>query len=142
MGFLLFREIRNWKKLKFNFAKHLTYFAKFRHVKSFAKEISRNFVKSLDLRKKFCKTSSNTYSAKWFCRDIARIWEILFVLHEISSYNQFCEWNFAKFRKILSIAKEIVAKFRQILSFAKEISRNFVKYLFRKMILPKFREIL
>jgi len=54
--------------------------------------------------------------------------ETLSVFCEILSYKYFRELNFAKFR--------------QLLSFAKEISRNFVKYFFLKTILLKFREIL
>jgi len=82
--------------------------------RNFAKHfsISRNFVVLLVSRKKFREISSNTYFGKWFRQ------------------------NFEKFRELFLY----FAIFCRVISFAKEILRNFVIYLFREMILPKFRE--
>jgi len=148
---------RNITKHFSNFTKHFSYFAKFCSIISFAKDISRNFVKYLFReiilmkfreisritfrisrnfvlflvsRKKFREISSNIYFAKWFCRNFAKYFAY-----------------FAKFRRKTSFAKRYFAKFcfpksREILrvyfiNFAKLRNENFAK--FRE---TKFREFL
>jgi len=79
---------------------------------------------------------------------LSKLDPILHVLSRVATKWVFCD--FAKYesgRNDILISRNFAkyflyfAKFRRVLSFAKGISRNFVKYLFREMISPKFREI-
>jgi len=70
--------------------------------------------------------------------DLAEISSCFSFAKEISSKTYFAKW----FRRNFAEHFLYFAKFRCVISFAKEISVNFVKYLLHLMILPKFREIL
>jgi len=85
--------------------------------------------------------------------DFAEILQNTFNISQNFFVLLFSQKKFCKFRQILisrnefkivqNFAKPFLyfAKFCHVIGFAKEILRYFVKYLFLKMILPKFRKI-
>jgi len=60
---------------------------KFRKTSQNTVSISRDIIVLLVSRKKFRAILSNTYFAKWFCRNFAKFRETLFVFREISSFH-------------------------------------------------------
>jgi len=76
---------------------------------------------------------------KTFC--ISRNFVVLLVLQKKFRQKLISRNDFAKIARTFAKHFLYFARFRRVISFAKKISRIFVKYLFREMILLKFRKI-
>jgi len=113
--------------------------------------ISRKFVVQLVSRNFFCIILFKYLFGKMILPKFSKILQNTFVFREISSYNQFREWRFAKFCQILFMQNNFAkifqdfarvfsyfATFRRITSFENEILRDFIKYI---VLRKKFREI-